>query len=249
MPVSIQINSNTDRVARKLANLAYKQVPFAASKALNETASVLEKRNRIEMKRTFDKPVRYTLNAFTVKRSNKRKLVAEVRRKDKPAGKHYLEVQQKGGVRPQKAVEKLIDQRVAYPGIVRSVLPVPGNGGATKNGNINMGEVNRALAGLNASFSRTAFTQNKQAQAQARRSQQKRPSQYFVKSNESGTSGGIYKRLGNRRVKKVFHISDSMPNYRPIYKFHPFMMKNARSYFPQQFKRQFRAAMRTAKLR
>lgn len=234
-------------ILRSSLNKAVKQVPFAASMALNQTGKMLLMRNRIEMKRNFKAPVPYTLNAFFLRRSSKDNLKAAIERKTAPAGKHYLEVQHEGGRRPQKAVENMIRQRVAYPGIVGAVIPVPGNGGATPTGGIRMPEVQRALAGLNASFSTTAYTRDKQQAAKSKLAQMKKPHQYFVKSNESGTSGGIYKRTGKRAIKKVFHITDAKPTYKPNFPFYEPLRKQAAAFFPNQFSKQLRLALRTAR--
>lgn len=250
--IKFSFNSNSKQINAKLANLAMRQMPFAASKALNQTAVELKAFNRIQMKRRFDDPVRYTLDAFMIDRSHKRKLVAGVRRKDKPSGKHYLEVQAAGGVRPRKGVEKMMDQRIAYPGILRAVIPTSKGNGQTKNGNINMGEVNRALAGLGASYSSTAYTRNRQRTAESKRNLQKRPSQYFVSEPGQGRSktGGIYKRspAGNK-VTKVFHFLDYAPQYRKKLPFRSYMTKQAKLSFPKNLRREMRAALRTAKFR
>lgn len=245
--ITFSTTGSTKRVSRRLQNLVNRQIPYAASKALNATGNVLLAVNKREMKRNFDNPVPYTINAFYMKPARYNNLRMSVRRKDKPAGKHYLDIQHKGGVRPKKGVERLIAQRVAYSGIVGAVIPVPGNGGATRNGGVSMAEVNRAMAGLGASYSSTAYTRNKQRTAESKRATAKRPSQYFVKSNEGGTKGGIYKRMANRKIKKVFHISDAMPRYNSKFPFYPPLVRNAKSYFPGKMRRELRAAMRTAR--
>lgn len=245
--ITFSTTGSARSVNRKLNNLMTRQINFAASKALNETGKVLLVANRKEMRKQFENPVRYTLNAFYMKPARHNSLVMSVRRKDKPSGKHYLEVQNKGGKRPSKGVERLIKQRVAYEGIVGAVIPVKGTAAQTKNGGVNMAEVNRALAGLGASFSSTAYTRNKQRAAESKRALQSKPSQYFVKSKEGGASGGIYKRMSNRKVKKMFHITDSMPRYKPNFPFYPPLIKQTKAYFPGQMRRQLRAALRTAR--
>lgn len=248
MQISAKTTGSARVIGNRLQKAVRKQIPFAASQALNDTGKTLVSINKREMKRVFDNPVPYTLNAFYLKRAMKADLSVAVRRKDKPAGKHYLDIQKSGGVRPQKAFEKMVQQRVAYPGIVGSVIPIPGNGGVNAKGNVNMGEVNRALAGLNASFSTTAYTRDRQRKAESKRALSKRPTQYFVRANEGGTKGGIFKRTGKRKAKMVFLISDAMPSYRGIYKFDPPLRKHAMSYFPAKFKRRLAAAYRTMRV-
>lgn len=243
--LTITGGSKIKTVRGLMSNIQNKQIPYALSRAMNDTGKVLLVVNRKEMRRNFNAPVPYTLNAFYMKPAKRTNLRMEILRKDAQGKKHYLEVQHEGGRRPQKRVEKLIKNRVAYPGIVGSVIPTSNGGGMTKTGGVNMAEVNRALAGLNASFSTTAYTRNKQRAAESKRAIAKKPSQYFVKSNEGGTKGGIYKRLASRKVKKVFHISDATPSYKPRFPFHPPLIKQTNLYLPKQFKRQFNAALRT----
>lgn len=245
--ITFSTTGSTKNISRRVQNLVNRQIPFAASKALNATGDVLLAVNKREMKRSFESTVPYTLNAFYVKKSRYNNLQMSLRRKDKPAGKHYLDIQHKGGRRPQKGVERLVKERVNYPGIVGSVMPTTNGGGRTKSGGISMAEVHRALAGLGASYSNTAYTRNKQRTAESKRALAKRPSEYFVRANESGTRGGIYKKMANRRVKKVFHIFDYMPNYKSKYPFSPPLLRNAKSYFPTKMRKELRMAMRSAR--
>jgi hypothetical protein len=250
--ISFRFESDSKKINAKLARLASSQIPFAASKALNQTAVELKDFNRIQMMRRFDKPVKYTLNAFMVERSNKRSLSAAVRRKDKPSGRHYLEIQATGGPRPRKGVEKMMEQRIAYGGILRNVLPTTKANGATRAGGINMGEVHRAMAGLGASYATTAYTRDKQRAAESKRSLQKRPTQYFVAKPNTGKNktGGIYKRsAGGKKVTKVFHFLESSPQYTKRLPFKSYMTKQAKLSFPKNLKREMRAALRTAKFR
>ena len=250
--ITFRFDSDSKKINAKLANLAMRQIPFAASKALNQTAVELKAFNRIQMKRRFDDPVKYTLNAFMVDRSNKRKLVAGVRRKDKPSGKHYLEVQAKGGRRPRKGVEKMMEFGLAYGGILRSVTPTSKSNGQTRNGNINMGEVNRAIAGLNGKTSSTPYTRTRQEAAKTKRATQKRPTQYFMAEPGSGKNktGGIYKRSpAGKKVTKVFHFLDYSPQYQKKLPFKSYMTKQAKLSFPKNLRREMRTALRTAKFR
>ena len=247
--ITFKFDSNSKQINAKLANLAMRQIPFAASKALNQTAVELEKLNRMQMKRRFDKPVRYTLNAFRVDYSNKRKLVAGVRRKDKPAGKHYFEVEAKGGTRPYKAIEKMAS---GITGGNKFIIPTSQGRGKMKNGAINAGEVTRAMSAIGASPSSNPFSRRRQDRAAKTRAGQKNPSQYFVTPAGTGKnkSGGIYKRTpAGRKVTKIFHIIEPKPIYEKRLPFNSYMMKQAKLSFPKYLRREMRAALRTAKFR
>lgn len=247
--IVFSFNSNSKAINAKLANLASRQIPFAASKALNGTANELIDWNRIQMKRRFDKPVKYTLNAFRVDRSTKHRLTAGVRRKDKPAGKHYFEVEAKGGTRPYKAIEKMAAK---ITGGNKFLIPTSKGRGQMKNGAINAGEVTRAMAAIGSGPSSNPFSKRRQDRATAARSKQKNPSQYFVTPPGSGKNktGGIYRRTpAGRKVTKVFHIIEKQPIYEKRLPFKMYMTKQAKLSFPKNFRREMRAALRTAKLR
>jgi len=241
--ISFQFDSNLASVNAKLANMAIKQIPFAASKALNQTGKELVAFNKIQMRKRFKDPVRYTLNAFRLVRSKKTNLVAEVRRKDKPAGKHYLDVQAKGGTRPKKAVEKKIDFRLPYNGIVRAVLPTSRT--ANRGQSMSMAWVNKALAGVGQSYASEAYTKAETGKAS------KYP-RYWASEPGRGKSktGGIYRQNSKRgKPQKLFHILDYRPSYNKRLPFTDYMTRQAKLSFPKNMRREMRAALRTAKFR
>mgnify|MGYP000176082072 CR=1 FL=1 len=244
MAVNFTFQSNSAKTNAKLAILAQKQIPFAASRALNQTGKELLAFNRIQMKKRFKDPVRYTLNAFRLVRSTKKHLVAEVRRKDKQGGKHYLEVQAKGGVRPQKAFEKKMDFRLPYRGIVQSVLPTSRT--ARRGQNVSMAWVNKALAGVGQSYASEAYTRSQVSATP------KPYPRYFVAEPGSGKNraGGIY-RVNSKRGKpqKLFTILDYRPAYDKRLPFNSYMLKQGKLTFPKNFRREMRNALRTAKFR
>jgi hypothetical protein len=81
------------------------QMPFAASRALNDAAKQVATDLNKSTSRYFDRPTRFTQNAYRVSvRSNKANLVAEVR--PKPIQERYLLPSIRGGVRPQRPSER-----------------------------------------------------------------------------------------------------------------------------------------------
>jgi hypothetical protein len=249
--VGISTTGSTRSINRRLHNLMHRQIPFAASKALNDTGNVLLAVNKREMRKQFDKPVRYTLNAFYMKPARKNDLNMRIARKSKPAGKHYLDVQHKGGVRPRKGVESMLNYSLAYSGDLRAVLPTSRT--QTAAGGMSMARINEAIAGLqdskqagrvpSSSYTKAGIT--KQTDRLARR---KKPVEYFIgyKSEGKNRTDGIYRRTG-KTVKKMFHLLEYQPKYRPNFPFYPPLIRNARSYFPTRMKRQLAMAMRTAR--
>lgn len=97
MTVDLDVRSDVKQVTRMLTNLQKKQVPFATSKALNDTANDVQRAETAQLPKKLDRPTPFTMRAFGVKRSTKRKLIATVFIKDIQA--EYLKYQIEGGRR------------------------------------------------------------------------------------------------------------------------------------------------------
>ena len=81
------------------------QMPYATSRALNGAADQLAIDLNKSTDKYFDRPTRFTQNAYRVSsRSTKTNLVAEVR--PKPIQESYLLPSIRGGVRPQRPSER-----------------------------------------------------------------------------------------------------------------------------------------------
>jgi hypothetical protein len=96
--MQLNITTNLADVRRQFAGLE-KQVNFAASKALNETAREVRKAIPAGLRRSLDRPTPFTAGegATFVKPAKRDSLVAEVLFKDRQAS--YLRYQVEGGVR------------------------------------------------------------------------------------------------------------------------------------------------------
>ena len=244
--ITFSTTGSTKRVSRRLQNLMNRQIPYAASKALNATGNVLLAVNKREMKRNFDNPVPYTINAFYMKPARYNNLRMSVRRKDKPAGKHYLDIQHKGGVRPKKGVETLFKYSLPYKGIVGSVLPTKHS--MTRAGGISMARVNEVIGQIGGTTPQSSYTKSKSRAAADRLAARKRPVQYFIGYKEDGKNktDGIYRKEG-KRVKKMFHILSYSPRYRSRFPFYQPLMNKSKFYFPRKMRIEMRNAMRTAR--
>jgi len=95
--VNISIQSNIDDVIRSMNSIARKQIPFAASQAINDTTLDAQKALKVQASAKLDRPTKSTVNSFRVKRSNKRHLVGEVF--ILPWAYDYLKYQIEGGTR------------------------------------------------------------------------------------------------------------------------------------------------------
>ena len=103
----IQISVDMSGINKAQAWLAQiqGQMPYAASRALNDAAKQLATDLNESTGEYFDRPTRFTQNAYRVSmRSSKANLVAEVR--PKPIQESYLLPSIRGGVRPQRPSER-----------------------------------------------------------------------------------------------------------------------------------------------
>ncbi len=119
---------NIREVERDLSDFARKQLPFATSLALNETAQAVRRNADAALGKRLDAPTPFTRRGLLILRSSKGKLWADVLLKDLQAA--YLRWQEKGGERPPKA----------------KAIPVPVAIGRNAFGNMPRGALKRASA-------------------------------------------------------------------------------------------------------
>ena len=103
----IQISIDASGINKAQAWLAQiqGQMPYAASRALNDAAKQVAADLNKSTDRYFDRPTRFTQNAYRVSmRSSKSNLAAEVR--PKPIQERYLLPSIRGGIRPQRPSER-----------------------------------------------------------------------------------------------------------------------------------------------
>ena len=130
MTMQMNITTNLDEVRRRLSGLE-KQVNFAASKALNDTAREVRKAIPAGLRKSLDRPTPFTAGegATFVKPAKRDNLTAEVLFKDRQAS--YLRYQVEGGVRrPTRRALRLpsairLDQYGNLPrGIIQQLIAV-----------------------------------------------------------------------------------------------------------------------------
>ena len=103
----IQISVDTSGINKAQAWLAQiqGQMPYAASRALNDAAKKVSDDLNKSTTQYFDRPTRFTQNAYRVSsRSSKTNLTAEIR--PKPIQERYLLPSIRGGIRPQRPSER-----------------------------------------------------------------------------------------------------------------------------------------------
>lgn len=234
---NIELTSNSAQINKKLAQLAMRQIPFAASRALNQTGKELLGINKRTMQRQFDNPVPYTINAFRLVRSTKQNLTAEIRRKDASSGKnkpaderYYLEKQQSGGVRPRKGIESKFKGKVAELKSMQALLPTSRT--SVRGQNISFAKSEKVLAGLQAKSNEY-------------------PRYFYGKASDGkNATDGIYRVNGPRgKPQKMFHVLPTLPSYNSKYPFKQQMLKSSKVIFKRAIRAEFRNALRTAKFR
>lgn len=105
MTLSISFDSSGINKAQKWLAGIQGQLPFAASRALNDTAKKAAADLNASTPKFFDRPTRFTQNAYSVSTySNKRNLEAVI--SPRPIQARYLTPSIVGGVRPQRPSER-----------------------------------------------------------------------------------------------------------------------------------------------
>lgn len=117
---------NLRELERDLSDLARRQLPFATSVALNDTAVAIERDAARDLEQRLDRPTPFTRRGLLVLRSSKARLWADVLFRDAQAA--YLVWAERGGERGPK----------------RRAIPVPVNLRRNAYGNMARGAVKRA---------------------------------------------------------------------------------------------------------
>lgn len=240
--MQVSYGSNWQDVERDLSDVGRRQLPFAMAVALNGLAVDLVELNRRRMAREFDRPTRWTLNAFHFVRATKANPVATIKRKDAVSGRHYLETQSEGGRRKQTGFERLLNSRLAYSGQVGFVVPtkhMPRNA----HGNVHPGALQKVLSGLKAQGD---AAQNETDKSRAKKLRAGAP-RYFVPAEGGRLSPGIYMRKGKDKPVKVFAFTTKTPGYAAQFQFYPNMQKATDRLLPGYFAKALDRAIQTAR--
>ena len=126
--MQISMKSDISKATAKLRDAQRKQIPFAVSKALSDTAWDVAKEEARQMPIKLDRPIPFSMKAFGVIRATKSKLVASVF--IKPIQAAYLKYQVEGGTRRPKG----------------KAMPVPGDIRLNQYGNMTKGKIKALLA-------------------------------------------------------------------------------------------------------
>ena len=232
MVVAFKLNSNSKELNAKMARIAMRQLPFAAAVSLTKTGQALVEQNERDMRKTFEKPVGWTLKAFRRTVATKSNLRTIVKRKDQARGlstnttpnrQHYLEVQDSGGTRPMKAFEKAIKGRARGASRFNYVTPTR-DAPKTSTGNVTRGYIGKVLSETS-----------------------QKGGKFFVPKSDHPLAlrggDGVFERMARGKVKKRLHLHNKMPNYRARLRFHDRMYRYGRMAFPKVFRQELRSAL------
>lgn len=238
MAVSFQFKSNSKMVNAKMAMMVTRQVPFATAKSLTLTSKSLVEQNKRDMPTLFKNPTAWTRNAFffiPAKKNNPRTII---KRKDKgtgtssnvvPSKQSYLETQQTGGARQPKAFEGAIRIRGKGAGNFRYATPTR-DARLNASGNMTRNSINKIITGLG-----------------------QKGGKFFVPKPNHPLAlrggDGVFERMARNKVKKRLHLFNTMPTYRPQFRFYKRMNAYGKAAFPRIFRRELRNALRTSGFR
>jgi hypothetical protein len=125
--MNVSVKTDINSVIKGLTAVQRKQVPFAVSQAINDTAAQARIAATDALDTHLDKPVAFTKRAIGYTKSNKRNLQAVV--SIRPQQHAYLKYQIKGGQRRPN----------------RRAIPVPFNQPRNEYGNLSRGTIGKLL--------------------------------------------------------------------------------------------------------
>lgn len=235
--MQLKVNSNIQKVINNLNRVQSKQIPFATAMALTKTAQGLMNEQKRELRRSFDRPVAYTLKSLAYQPADKRDVPIKSRifyrefaGKGTPAYK-YLTPNIKGERRRQKRHERLLSGKIG-----RKIYTAPAAGAPVNAaGNLTGGYYTKVLSQLQA-FGETGFRAN------ARR----KGSQGFYIAFKGGRAVGVRKREG-AQSRKILNFTDAAPNYRMRYDLYGSSDKYVSKKLVGNFRKALRFALKTAR--
>lgn len=222
-----------------------KHVPFAMSKALNETAFMARTSVMLAMRSFFDRPMPYTVNSLYVKKSTKRDLNAQLFWKawasKGSSAEKYLEHNITGGARKPKRSELLLRQ-AGVIGNDQWLVPAK-SAPLNAYGNIKHSYVIKMISALQASFD-----------GQQNSTKTSKKNKFFVAGQSTGrkTAGGNFRAHSGKVIMmrqgsgignvKPFMFITRPPRYQNTFKFYD-IADNA---FNRLYKGNFSAALKYA---
>lgn len=249
------IESNLDAFAEKVFGTLGKQLPFALSRAVNDTAKDVLGMVPGLMEEVFDRPTPYAKGAFMVYPSDKTTLTATVKRKPDAERRRFLETEAAGGPRPLTGAEHRMDQ-LAEEAITRSgggdvtelihgslgsLFAIP-TAAARKDqyGNWQSGQRNQVFSDL-----RITRDQNSYSTPASRRKAGRPNTVYFVPKS-SASQPGVYQRQG-KTIRMILMFTAAVPTYTRRFPFQERAADTAKASFAVHFGARFAEAVASAR--
>lgn len=178
--------------------------------ALTDTAKDIHASSKARISEAFDRPTNFVKNSLMTRfaRVSDDRPTAEVRQKPSSAGRHFLAVEEDGGQRPQTGVERLLSRLLRGSGRLDALTPARG-ARLDKAGSWARGERSAAL---------DALKRHRGASTEAPASSSRLA--FFAARQGGQLKPGIYARSKDRSIKKVAHITNQSPRYKPLLGLH-----------------------------
>lgn len=232
--MQFDVRSNIVEVGRWMTDAQRRQLPFASALAMTRTAKDIQAQEIVTMRRVFDRPTPYTLNALRVVPARKTTLEAKVEFRDWGAGtpaKRFLNPEVHGGPRSQKGFERRLGSIINGVSYWRPASGAPLNA----FGNITGGQIKRVLSQMGSQ------DQGFSAATKSRRSKAKRSAKAFFKHPTKAL-------IMERRGKKAFPflVAVRNPTYPKRFPFYEVAGRVLRDRLGPNFVKAFDQAMATS---
>ena len=224
-------NAGLTRMERALAFLARRQIPYAASRALNDVARKARDSINARMGETFDRPTPFTTRAVVAPRelaADSHHLQATVT--VRPVQAKYLLHEEIGGTRSPSENTRKAASAIVLPG--RGLL-------LDAFGNIPSGKLRQLRADARPAGSRRA----RKGQGPRDRSVVFLPAQ--ARGNRAGI-GGYFQRLAGHRLTRLTGF-EGETHYQPRFHYRDRVADVAAANWPEAFRRRLIEAVQTAR--
>ena len=235
MPVPIRVSIDVRAVARALDGVLANQVPFAASRALNDVSRAARDQVTSDLPSIFDRPVPFTMSAIASSAASKSTLTATVF--VKPLQAKYLLPEEIGGPRlPVNNTRK-----------TSRALIVPSKIELDPFGNIPIGAIKAIVQQADAGKALTVKQLRRKKFYDRARAKRNQGIFYMAGHGPGGNGpGGFFKRLPGHKLLRLISFKPST-TYRPIFNFRLRVEKVVTSGFHAAFIARLKEAVTTAR--
>ncbi len=204
-------------VQRQLQNLAEKQMPYALTTALNNTAFAVQKVSKQRLQSAFDKPTPLIQGATQVTKATKQNLAAVV--EIQPRRQTVLGVHEIGGARGQKAFERKLGLPADWRAVPTKNMPL------NQYGNPDL-VINRRIVTAKSGRARGIY--------------------FIMPGARSRQSPGVYQLVSDRKIVKLYHFVKRV-QYEPRLDWLETVQAEAEQVLPEAAARAVQRAIETAR--